>query len=89
MRELGRLPEEKLCCNRPATRVTDRSPCQRATVNCGSSMELAAMDLEPEAAAFLRRMWDERVAATTGCASYELMVGDIRRELDRRRAALV
>ena len=89
MRELGRLPEEKLCCNRPATRVTDRSPCQRATGNGGSSMELAALDLEPEAAAFLRSMWDERVAAATGCASYELMVADIRSELERRRAALV
>jgi len=77
MKELNRLPPEKLDCNRPATRVTNRS-----------TERIADLELNPEATAFLRRMWEERAAPATGCDNYGAMAAEVREELTARRAAL-
>ena len=77
MKALGRLPKEKLDCNRPAARVTARS------VGMLSDLEMNA-----EAAALMRRRWDEGVAPRTGCASYVELAAAIRLECEERKAAL-
>jgi aryl sulfotransferase len=72
LRELG-MPADKLECNQPAPRVVNRAK---------------GRPLQPEAAALLRTMWQERVRPETGCEDYDALAADVRAELRRRQAAL-
>ena len=76
MKALGKLPQEKLDCNRPAARVTARS-----------AKEKSGLKLDGRASAFMARKWAEEVAPSTGCGSYQELADSIREECRRRRAA--
>ena len=76
MKSLGKLPKEKLDCNKPATRVTARSAHKKS-----------GLQLNARASAFMERKWAEEVASCTGCTTYKQLADSIRDECRHRKEA--